>query len=157
MPRLRLLRSIPHNRQELSTVSVENQAVITRAPHPKTGNGLPRAAALTRRPRKDGKEDRAPSTEKKCARRKRQSGSEITRARRLSRSTTAKHACTENMSPIASPPSIRPSRRTRDMGSRSERASWTPTSAPFLTISFSISLEFLINRQERQKLSTSQL
>ena len=96
MPRLRLLRSIPHNRQELSTVSVENQAVITRAPHPKTGNGLPRAATLTRRPRKDGKEDRAPSTEKKCARRKRQSGSEITRARRLSRSTTAKHACTEN-------------------------------------------------------------
>ena len=157
MPRLRLPRIIPHDRQELSTVSAENQAVITRAPHPKTGNRLPRATTLTRRPRKDGKEDRAPSTEKKCARRKRQSRSEIARARRLSRSTTAKHACTENMSPIASPPSIRPSRCTRDMRSRSERASWTPTPAPFLPISFSISLEFLINRQERQKLSSSQL
>ncbi len=77
MPRLRLPRNIPHDRQELSTVSAENQAVITRAPHPKTGNRLPRAATLTRRPRKDGKEDRAPSTEKKCARRKRQSRSEI--------------------------------------------------------------------------------
>ena len=157
MPRLRLPRNIPHDRQELSTASAENQAVITRAPHPKTGNRLPRAATLTRRPRNDGKEDHAPSTEKKCARRKRQSRSEIARARRLSRSTTAKHACTENMSPIASPPSIRPSRCTRDMRSRSERASWTPTPAPFLPISFSISLEFLINRQERQKLSSSQL